>query len=205
MSDRLDRDTGERMLRGEDTGPRPLAALLAAASASPLRDDQRGEEAAVAAFRAARSGDPVALPAPRRLLRPRALAVKTGLAGLALVLAGGAAVAASPHLRPSSDQRHPRITRTPAATGSALERRPGVPVPSPTSPRPASRPTHDAGHRPSPGQAKGKSRGHGDDRLKVRLPKTRLPKVSPLPTELPDPATSLTPRNLSPTDLLSQP
>lgn len=131
MNDRLDRGTAERMLRGEDTGPRPLAALLAAASARPVRDDRAGEEAAVAAFRAARTGRGAETSLSRRLLRPRALAVRAVFAGLLLVLAGSVAIAASPHLVSLSRHRSTHATRTPAESGSTTK---AVPRPSPHTP-----------------------------------------------------------------------
>jgi hypothetical protein len=152
MSDHLDRDTGERMLRGEDTGPGPLAALLAAASAPPRRHDRRGEEAAVAAFRAARAGLDVTVPVARRLLRPRLLALKAALAGLLLALAGGVALAASPHLASSSGQRHTHQGRTPATTGGTTGNW-GVPVPPHASPASSPRPDGSASHGDD---------GHGD-------------------------------------------
>jgi hypothetical protein len=116
MSDELDRDTAERMLRGEDAGPPKVAALLAAASAGPVRDDPHGEEAAVAAFRAARSAAPARVPRSRRMLRPRLIAVRAALAGLLLILAGGVATATSQHLRMPFGDRHAPATRTPATS-----------------------------------------------------------------------------------------
>lgn len=152
MSDHLDRRTGERMLRGEDTGPRPLAALLAAASAPPRRHDRRGEEAAVAAFRTARAGLDVTVPVARRLLRPRLLALKAALAGLLLALAGGVALAASPHLASTSGHRHTHRGRIPATSGGTTGRW-GVPVPPHASPAPSPHPSGSV--RPGHG-------GHGD-------------------------------------------
>src|SRR3954468_11450948 len=98
MTDHLDRDTVERLLRGEDAGPPRLAALLTAASARPLWDDRRGEEAAVTAFRAARSGVGVPVRSSRRPLGSRVLTVKIALVSFGFALAGGVAIAASPHL-----------------------------------------------------------------------------------------------------------
>jgi hypothetical protein len=143
MSDQPDRDTVERMLRGEDAGPPELAALLAAVSARPLREDPRGEAIAVTAFREARSGLPLRAPAPRRLLRSRMLAIKAALVGFLLILAGGVAVAASAHLsKPLGTARTP-ATHTPTTSESATKH-----LTAPVRPRaPASRrPAHHRHH-----------------------------------------------------------
>jgi hypothetical protein len=142
MSDHLDRDTVERMLRGEDTGPPDVAGLLAAMAAAPVRNDRRGEEIAVAAFREARPGVPA--PCPRRLLLSRVLTVKAALAGILLVLAGGVAVAASPHLAEPAGDRHPSATHTPTpATSESAAKQLTAPSHTPSSPSA----THDHGHR----------------------------------------------------------
>lgn len=197
MSDHLDRDTGERMLRGEDTGPRPLAALLAAASAPPRRHDKGGEEAAVAAFRAARAGLHGTVPVTRRLLRPRILALKAVVAGLLLALAGGAALAA-PHLA-SSGHRHARTGDTSATTSGSTHR--GVPVPPHASPVPSPPPDGSArhdhhGHGKHGDHGKHAGRGEHDGGpgsggdgpgLEIK-PSVQVPlPTTPLPGQLPSP------------------
>jgi hypothetical protein len=163
MSDHLDRDTVERMLRGEDTGPPGVAELLTAMSAGPVRDDLRGEEAAVAAFREARAALGAVAPARRRLLMPRVLAVKAALAGILLMLAGGVAVAASPHLpQPIGTMHPPAATRTPETSEGAAKRL-TAPVPSNTPSSPRLR--HERHHR------------HG---------KTRHPSGKPSPSPSPE-------------------
>lgn len=103
--------TAERMLRGEPTGPPRLAALLTAVSSEPPPGRPDGEEAAVAAFREARS-----LPS-RRSYRRRLTAAgwKAALVGLLLALAGGAAMAATGHHLPrplGNGQPHDTPTST---------------------------------------------------------------------------------------------
>lgn len=125
---RLDADTAERMLRGEPTGPPGLAELLAAASSGRTAPDPNGEEAAVAAFRETR-------PAPRPRRRTASTGLKAALIGLALVLVGGVAVAATTrHLPGPLGNRHPHRTGTPA-TSQTIETR--------TTPRESSRPGPD--------------------------------------------------------------
>lgn len=123
MSDHLDRDTVERLLRGEDTGPPRLAALLTAASAKPLRHDRRGEEIVVTAFREARSDAGAAVCGSRRVLRPRLITVKAALIGFGFALVGGVAVAASTHLPLPVGGKHTPAHRTPATSSSPAEHR----------------------------------------------------------------------------------
>lgn len=184
MTDHLDRRTGERMLRGEDTGPRPLAALLAAASARPVRDDRFGEEVAVAAFHAARSDRRAEPSLSRRLLRPRALAIKTALAGFMLMLAGGVALAASPHLVPSPHHARARVTRMPVRSrsttmGSAIARPSHTHLsrsPGRSGERAAKPHHHQTGNR-----SKGRNDGHGtgNDAQTEPSPPTPTPNGGP--------------------------
>ncbi len=183
MSDRLDHDTAERMLCGEDAGPGGLAALLSAMSATPLRDDPRGEEAAVAAFRRARAGTetPVVVRGP---WRSRLLAVKAALAGLLLILAGGVAVAASPHLPRSLGKGHASATPTLTAPRRPMKHLTVLPPPHTSSPTRAPSPRRAPharrhGHQtkkphpktPSSPPGKGpKGNSKSKPQLKVQLP-----------------------------------
>jgi hypothetical protein len=152
-----DPETTERMLRGEPTGPPHLAALLAAASADLDTEDLGGEEAAVAAFRAAppvrtaplvRTTPPVrAAPsvrtapplrtappvrAPRRETRRPFLlgGVKAALLGLLLLGGGVTAVATtSTHLPLKHSHSSP-------ATHRATVKPRTSPRPTPKPPRP---------------------------------------------------------------------
>jgi hypothetical protein len=118
----LDRDTAERMLRGEPIGPPELTELLAAASAGSVHDDLSGEEAAVAAFHEARSRLHAQPPRARRLLRSRLLTLKTALVGLLLLLVGGVAVAAtSQHLPVQLGNRHPHTSHKPTMSPTAAK------------------------------------------------------------------------------------
>ncbi|MCM3884525.1 hypothetical protein, partial [Frankia sp. R82] len=119
----------ERLLHGDPTnagiGPDPLADLLAAASA-PARDGELdGEQAAVAAFRAARLGH---VPQPRRkpmlkLMLANALATKVAAAAVGATVLGGAAVAASTGALPftGGDGSSVSATATPSATVTTPE------------------------------------------------------------------------------------
>lgn len=117
---RLDLDTTERMLRGEATGPSELAALLAAASARLTTEDLNGEEAAVAAFRAAYL---VREQSRRGLFRRPLTGVKVVVAAFVVTLASGITVMAAtsynlpggrgnPH--PSAGTHAPMTSRTDA-------------------------------------------------------------------------------------------
>jgi hypothetical protein len=126
----LDPDTAERMLRGERTGPRPLADLLAAVTAEPTAEELTGEDAASAAFAAARSAPERR---PRRAWQSLSFALKAAGALLAL-LAGGVTVAAdSQHLPGPLGGDHPHHARTPRISRTLRTRTPS-PVPSHETP-----------------------------------------------------------------------
>jgi hypothetical protein len=125
-SRRLDRRTAEEILDGEPGGrDHALNALLAAAAGLASEAELRGEQAAVAAFRAARLA-----PAPRtrRRLMIKAMLAKLLTAKLAVaaaaaaaVTAGGVvAVAATGHLPGSPDEHS---TSTPAGAGDSAKSR----------------------------------------------------------------------------------
>ncbi|WP_329246584.1 hypothetical protein OG417_51940 [Actinoallomurus sp. NBC_01490] len=143
----LDPDTAERMLRGEPTGPPRLARLLAAASAPPETGRAEGEQAALAAYRAARLGSR----ARRGRRIPALLSLKAALIGLALLLTGGVAVAATAHhLTAPPGDRRPHHTRTADTSTTLLTRDTPRRSVRPTAGRPAPRPAHPAPPRPRP-------------------------------------------------------
>lgn len=130
---RLDPDTAERLLRGEYTSPTELAELLAAASTAPVDEDPMREEAAVAAFRDARSRVRKRQPVLRVLLT-----AKAALIVVLLALTGSiAVVATSQHLPAPAGHHHSRGSHkprpSPVATMDTDSPSPGSVVP-PTSP-----------------------------------------------------------------------
>ncbi len=121
---RPDRDTAERLLRGAPHGRRggqdPLAELLAAAAAPARADELRGEQAIMAAFRAAHLR-----PAPQQRSRPM---IKTALAKLltlkaaavlAATAAGGVALAASTGTLPNPLSSTPSVSASAGAEAAA--------------------------------------------------------------------------------------
>ncbi|MBQ1074299.1 hypothetical protein KBX06_14170 [Micromonospora sp. C31] len=125
-----DRGASDRLLDAARTGtPRapgtdgsePLSRLLSAAAAPARPDELAGEEAAVAAFRAARAAGPAAgkVPSPRRR-RFTAGAVAWG-AGIAVTATAGAALAAGALDRADDPPPRPATpapqTTEPATTG----------------------------------------------------------------------------------------
>jgi hypothetical protein len=158
---RIDAHIAERMLRGEPAGPPEVAELLAAASSGLTAEDLSGEDAAVAAFRSARS------PHPRqaRHLRISALvSLKAALIGLLLVLAGGVAVA-SQHLpgplgtKPSHDTRTPTTSRT-GVTRLSPTRATPRPVPGPHDKHPGHPPKKPHPAKPAKPAKKPKNKPH---------------------------------------------
>ncbi|MFG1891398.1 hypothetical protein ACGFIR_26440 [Micromonospora sp. NPDC049051] len=143
--------------RAPDTAdPEPLARLLAAAAAPTRPGELAGEEAAVAAFRAARAGGAAAqAPAPRRR-RFTAGAVAWG-AGIAITATAGAAFAAVTLDRADDPAPPPRpATPAPASTepdrdGPTAATGDGHPTPAPP-PGPTAAPTSRA---PVPGTTAG--------------------------------------------------
>ncbi|MGN9813499.1 hypothetical protein ACTMSW_29645 [Micromonospora sp. BQ11] len=113
-----DRDASDRLLDAVRSAPGsrgtdPLADLLAAASASARPTELAGEEAAMAAFRAARAATPTPVPhRPQRRRRFTAGAVAWG-AGIAVTATAGAAFAAVT-LDRADDPAPPRRPATPA-------------------------------------------------------------------------------------------
>lgn len=149
---RLDRDTAERMLRGEPTGPPRLAEVLAAARPRATDGETDAEAAALAAFRAAQTR-PHARPSRRRL--PALISVKAALVGFVLLLTGGVAMAATArHLPGPLGSRPSHHTTTPAApdTGRTHITPPASVHPSPR--RQAFPPGHS---RPTPHPPKDKA------------------------------------------------
>lgn len=176
---RLGPDTAERMLRGEPTGPPRLAAILATASSEPPAEKLDGEEAAVAAFREARS---LAFRQPDR--RRLTVAVcKAALVGLLLVLVGGAAIAATGrHLPGPLGNRQSHHTRTPTVSETLRTRTP--PRTSPhrapghqDTPDRQTTPTAHATHSAHPTHAP--STGESDRPHPTKKPKTKASKSNP--------------------------
>ncbi len=102
----IDRSTAERMLTGHRRrGPRPLIDLLSAASAPAHAAELAGEQAAVAAFRAAAQPTAEESAINHRARKPR-LAAKLVVAGgaAAFVSVGGLALAASTGTLPAPAQ-----------------------------------------------------------------------------------------------------
>ncbi|MGI5324720.1 hypothetical protein [Actinomadura nitritigenes] len=177
---RLDQRTAERLLGGASARPAngsaggpadghdALRALLSAAAGPPRPGELAGEDAAAAAFRAAR-----ARPAARRsrwAALPRYATVKVAVVAATLAaFGGGVAVAASTgHLpgqspAPSSSHHHApkqpwhrgdRLTQSPSPSPSAVPRSTPPPHPKP-SPSPKGKPQHV--RTTPPGQANTRS------------------------------------------------
>jgi hypothetical protein len=95
----MDQETIERLLVGPvadaPDGPEALVRLLTAVRAAPRPHELTGERAAVQAFRTARSGSVVRVPArSRRRILAGALGAKVALAALLAAATGGVAFAA---------------------------------------------------------------------------------------------------------------
>jgi len=176
----------ERMLDG---GPLPpaLAALRSPAHPAELR----GEDAALAAFRAARAPAPPA----RRKARVigRALVVKVAVAG-AVLAGGGLAVAAATGTLPTPSSTRPATTdqRAPGRPGGVVHERPTV-VPHPpatTAPpvSPGGSPGGPTGGPPgvTPGNGNGWGRGHGTGKP-AKPPKPPKPPGEPKDSKEPKP------------------
>ncbi|MFG3704661.1 hypothetical protein ACGF7U_07980 [Micromonospora sp. NPDC047670] len=128
---RMDQETVERLLGGPvvdpQDAPRPLASLLTAVRAAPRAGELAGEDAAVRAYRLARSGTPAAAPERGRVPVLARLGVRAALAGVALAVTGGVAFAATGGALPN-----PLDGPAPATTPAPV---PPVPAPviSPTA------------------------------------------------------------------------
>ncbi|MDH6461726.1 hypothetical protein M2302_001901 [Micromonospora sp. A200] len=147
---RMDQETVERLLVGPvvdaHDGPEPLVRLLTAVRAAPHPGELRGENAAIHAFRSARTGAPLPAPSPARSFSLARLAgLKVALAGLAVAATGGVAFAAAtgtlpgplhrdaPPTPPSAvPQSTPPTTAGPggSATPSSGKPEPGRPTPA---------------------------------------------------------------------------
>lgn len=106
-------------------GADPLARLLSAAAAPGRPDELAGEEAALAAFRAARAAPVSPAAAPRRRRPLTAGAVAWG-AGIAVTATAGVAFAAVAIDRPS-DPTPPRPVTPAPVTGGSESSGPGTP------------------------------------------------------------------------------
>ena len=127
-SERIDRRTAERLLRGAPVDvPDALAGLLAAAAAPPRDGELGGEPAVLAAFEAARH---VPIPPPRspsmiKLTFAKLLTAKVAAAAAAIFAVGGVATAAATGALPLPAGGSAPATSTsshPAATGSPSTR-----------------------------------------------------------------------------------
>lgn len=155
MSDRFSEADADRMLDG---GPLPPTLAALRAPAHPV--ELGGEEAAVAAFRAAREAKPPQ-PSRRARLLGRALTVKVAVAG-AVLAGGGLAVAAATGTLPVPSPVAPATT-DPAEPGRVVHDRPtGEPRPAApprTAPAPATSNTGGPGN--GNGNGNGWGQGHG--------------------------------------------
>ncbi|GIJ76830.1 hypothetical protein SAMN05443287_104381 [Micromonospora phaseoli] len=172
---RIDHD---RLLDGAQPGsrqsppgpPNPLAGLLRAAAAPPRERELAGEEAALAAFRAARQGSPVASPgarSPRRRITAGAVA---WIAALAATATAGAALAASGLDRPEQ----PPAPRPAATSPSAPSTDPSAPTSTPGDDGRTGDPAGEPTDRPSTDPSGGSTSG-------TPAPATPSPSGSPLP------------------------
>lgn len=132
---RIDRAYAERLLAGDPGAGGELVDVLAAASAPAGPHELRGEDAATAMFRAARTGQASHVPARRRPATTRSRRVATRFAVVVLVLgglgAGGAAVAASTGVLPAVPHHH---RATPGGSASPRFGRPASGSTPPTAP-----------------------------------------------------------------------
>lgn len=175
-------DTIERILGGRDAGPPKLAGLFAAISCDLTTEDPTGEEAAVTAFRAARSHRS-GQPSVRRL--PSLVSVKTALIGLMLLLSGGVAMAATAHhLHNPLGNRHPGRTRTPATSDTPQTRTPPRIPSRPAPERQTLRSAHPATSRsrPMPHQ---KDKAHTTKNPNDKATKNTSRKPTTVPTPAP--------------------
>ncbi|MFV2103268.1 hypothetical protein [Micromonospora sp. LOL_024] len=135
--------------------PVPLASLLRAAAAPPRERELAGEEAALAAFRAARRDSPVGSSGARSVRRRFTAGATAWIAGLVATVTAGAALAASGPDRPEP----PPPASSPTAPATSLTEQTTSPVvPAPTlgdgghtgdragapTTRPSAGPTYDA-------------------------------------------------------------
>lgn len=193
----LDPDTAERMLRGERTGPPPLAELLAAAAGDATPEELAGENAAAAAFAAAR---PAREKRRTRLALPSVSFALKAVAALLALLAGGVTVAtASQHLPGplgGGGRDHAHHARTPE--NSSVVQQPRTPSQTPSHATP--RRSHT--HRPHDVRPTTPGRPHASTgpRPKARLPHLPLPtKALPTPgLDGPEPESAPAPTDVSP-------
>ncbi|MEW2384246.1 hypothetical protein AB0873_19450 [Micromonospora sp. NPDC047707] len=155
-SARADRAALDRLLDAAPdavpgAGAEPLSRLLSAAAAPGRPDELAGEEAALAAFRAARA-TPTAAPEPRRRRRPVTAGVLAWAAAAAVTATAGVAFAAVTIDRPDAPPPRPAPTTgvsgpggtdgpggTPgggASTGTPGETPSGPPAPTTEPPAP---------------------------------------------------------------------
>lgn len=147
---RIDRETAERLLRGEPVGPSGLACLLAAAGEPVSPGPLPGEQQALAAFHRAEA---TRAPRPRRrimikLALAQMVATKAFAATAAAAAAGGVAAAAATGHLPLTGHHDTVVAGSPAGgepshsapgtgdptKGSEHSSEPGTPTEHPSSP-----------------------------------------------------------------------
>jgi hypothetical protein len=132
---RIDRDTAEQLLRrGSTDAADPLAILLAAAAAPARPDELVGEQAVLAAFRAAHLG-PVPQPRRRSMIQTaiaKLLTLKVAGAALAVAATGGVAVAATTGNLPGTAAERPAGVHATAKPSDKADNEHGNASPSPS-------------------------------------------------------------------------
>ncbi len=150
---RIDRETAERMLRGDLVGPRGLASLLASAAAPVPPGPLPGEREALAAFHRAEA---TRAPRPRRrimikLALAQLLASKAFAATAAAAAVGGVAAAAATGNLPIVSHHEGTVITAPSVSGEpshsgGTEHPTGTPSGDPSEPGhsqpPATSPEH---------------------------------------------------------------
>ncbi|WDZ83061.1 hypothetical protein [Micromonospora cathayae] len=143
-SRRPDEQATERLLAAAaaphaDESPDPVVRLLAAASAPAGPGDLAGEEAALAAFRAARTERPA--PTAGRPRRRRTVGTLAWVAGVAVTATAGVAVATVGLDRPDPASTPPPATGTPGTPPTGQSTDPSGPSPSAGTAAPTPTPT----------------------------------------------------------------
>ncbi|MEV4482461.1 hypothetical protein [Micromonospora coxensis] len=156
-----DRAESERLLDAARAGAPgdadPLARLLSAAAAPSRPGELAGEEAALAAFRAARAAGPATVAAPRRR-RGLTTGVVAWIAGVAATATAGVAFAAVTIDRPTEPERAPRPPAPAPGSADGTPDRSGTP----TDGGPSGGPSATPGAVPSTTAGSGRPGGPGN-------------------------------------------
>ncbi|SCG44706.1 hypothetical protein GA0070560_10487 [Micromonospora halophytica] len=138
-----ERARSERLLDAARTGASgdvdPLARLLSAAAGPTRPGELAGEDAAVAAFRAARAAGPAAVAPPRRR-RGLTTGVVAWIAGVAATATAGVAFAAVTIDRPTGPERPPRPSAPAPTSADDTPDRTGTPTGGTSSGGPSATP-----------------------------------------------------------------